>query len=264
MNGGDPVRAVLRSRKYRGIDPAVIAGLVRREQARESDPGRVVKAVKGRLHEVHGAFWAPGGARRLEELLDAAGLGVPVADICRQVLGLHISTGERQGYMAELYQELRAVTGPVASVQDWACGLHPFALPWMGLVEPPAPYYAYDIDRNLVQACNRLFALLGFPRLARVQEVVEGPPASRTALAFLLKFLTTAEAWERGGAARVLASVNADYVVVSFALESLGGRRRPPGYYLDRYGEALIRRHRLERELRFSKEMFLVLRTNES
>jgi len=222
----DLVTAVLRSAKYRSVCAATVRRLGERELARRRSLKAAVKATKSRLHQVFGAFErAPDYDSLLRELARAAESGSEAAlrEACRAALACHASTRERLPLLGRFYGEIFAVTGTPGRILDLACGLHPLAVPWMGLPHG-AHYAAVDIDGRAIDLLNRFFALAGVDGRAVHGDVLCDPPAERADVAFLLKTLPSLERQEEGAGRRVLGALGARHVVVSFPVASLGGR----------------------------------------
>jgi len=113
---------------------------------------------------------------------------------------------------------------PVKSVLDLACGLNPLSIPWMPLT-PGARYHALDIFHDLMAFLWQAMPLLGVQGSAEVGDVLAESPATPADVALLLKSVPCLELIERNAGERIVASVPARHVVVSFPTASLGGRR---------------------------------------
>jgi len=144
-------------------------------------------------------------------------------------------------------------------VLDLACGLNPFAFPWMGLPREIA-YHACDIDQRIVSAVDAFFDLLGVAHSAACADVLVSVPEVEADVALLLKTLPCLERQEKGAGAAVLREVRARHVVVSFPAQSLGGREKG---MREHYREEM---RRIEEELdagaeeiEFPNETFYVL-----
>jgi len=214
------------ARKYRHVVAAVVERIARAALAAGGSPAEAVKRAKRRLHQIHAAFVSERHLAACERLLD--GLPDPagraaVEAVCARVLRGHASTRERPRDSAPLYRDLFALTGAPRSVLDLGCGLHPFALPWMGIAAD-APYHAVDLDLRAVALVGRLLSRLGRPGSATAADLLGDAPLPRADVALLLKLLPTLERQERGGAARLLDRVEARALVLSFPTSSLGRR----------------------------------------
>ncbi|MBK6940325.1 MAG: hypothetical protein IPH13_08990 [Planctomycetes bacterium] len=219
------VRRLAESRKYSGLARSTLERIAIDAVRRHTKDADAEKAAKRRLHQVFGAYRAHDAAalaRRVREL--------PSVDdrerfeaACRELLRMHASTAERIADVDAFYRDVFAFTGSPHVVLDLACGHQPFQWPWMGLA-PDAMYLPRDLDGALIDAIDTFLEHVGRPRTARVQDVLVDAPDEPADVAFLLKVLPCLERQERGGALRVLRAVRARFVVVSFPIESLGGR----------------------------------------
>ena len=244
------VRALQATRKYRRVHPDLLARVAGRALAGRALAGRALagrgrrdalKAAKRALHEIAGAFLDADSCRRAERLarsLAAAGLERR-RELCRAVLRLHVSSAERLPVMAELYERVwQAAAGargvlrsaPV-SVLDVACGLNPFALPWMGLA-PGSSYRGVDADGRVVDLARPALPYLEVPALrappeVEVADVLQPTPAfGRFDVALLLKTVPTLERLAPGTSGDLVRRIAAPVVVISTATGSLGGGRR--------------------------------------
>jgi 16S rRNA (guanine(1405)-N(7))-methyltransferase len=216
------------SRKYRHVCGATLARVARWALRRAGTPRGAAEIARRKLHQVYGAYFRPGEHRAVEKALaslaDAPG-PQEVHAACRRVLGMHASTRERLPILDRCFADVFAATGPPRSLVDAACGLGAFALPWMGL-PPGAPYIPLDIDTRLAELSNRLLVLLGREPSARCLDLLgdEAPPEADVTL--LLKTVPCLDRQDTGASAAVLARLRSRAVVVSFPLQSLGGRER--------------------------------------
>jgi 16S rRNA (guanine(1405)-N(7))-methyltransferase len=222
------VSAVTSSKKYRAVCADTVRAIAEREMQHHGDLKSAIKATKRRLHQVYGAFGGASDYEAAYEALAAAYAGGAEAEIraaCRQVLERHSSTRERLPILDRFYPAIWQVTGQPASVLDLGCGLHPLALPWMDLA-PETRYIALDVDAERTEFLNRYLALAGLEPLARCQDVVVEPPRDRADVALLLKMSPTLERLATGATLDLIGQLNCPWVVVSFAIKSLGGREK--------------------------------------
>ncbi len=86
-------------------------------------------------------------------------------------------------------------------------------------------YLAWDVYKDLVDFLNGFFALLPVRGRAEARDIARSPPAERAELAFLLKTLAVLEQVEKGAGRRLLDGLQSPVLLVSFPLQSLGGRK---------------------------------------
>lgn len=155
----------------------------------------------------------------------SAGGGDALKAACRAILGAHASTRERLPILDEVYGETLGPLGPLHRVLDVACGLNPLTLPWMPLA-PDAEYRAYDVYPALASFLNAAFLLLGVRGVAEVADVTAAPPREHADVALVLKALPCLEQLDRGADSRLLETLDADHLLVTYPARSLGGRSK--------------------------------------
>ena len=251
------------SRKYRHLCPDTLRRIAAWSVERHPSAAAATKAAKRKLHQVHGAYIDQLDLRRLERLVAAL---PPVAEraafevACRETLTCHASTAERLACLGEVYGSLFRLTGVPASLADLACGLHPFALPWMGL-PPGTHYFACDIDSRIVGALGRLFECAQQPGAAECRDLLVSPPECEVDVALLLKTVPCLEQQEKGATLKLLRHLRARYVVLSFPTYSLGGKSKGMRQHYGRTAEGLAEALGVEMQrLDFGTETFFVLR----
>jgi len=243
MSGREPepverlVEAVLASPSYGRLCTDFVRRVGEKELAKRRRLKEALKATKAKLHQVAGAYQElrPRYALWLEQLRQAhqGGKREDFLATCRQIMGHHASTRERLPILEQFYGTVLAAVTPLHTVLDVACGLNPLALPWMLLAPPDAgefgrtrEYYAYDVDRDLMDFLGQFLALLGVGGEARVEDVTRFRPSQPADLALVLKALPGLERLEPGAARRLLAGLPARYLLVSFPVRSLGGQAK--------------------------------------
>jgi 16S rRNA (guanine(1405)-N(7))-methyltransferase len=249
--------------KYRNLCEETLARTAAYALARHKNAKDALKAAKRKLHQVYGAYFDQVDLPRIERLVNALPASPPEADLratCRQILQCHASTRERLAILDAAFSALFAETGPPKTIADLACGLQPFAVPWMNLA-PDTRYCAFDIDRRLTAAINTFFARAGRPGTAECRDVLVTAPEIPVDVAFLLKTLPGLERQKKGSAAELLERLRARHVVVSFPAKSLGGREKGMGEHYGAFMDALASRWRIPvRRIAFPGEVFYLLR----
>jgi len=256
--------AVVSSKKYGAICPDTVRRIAARESAAEPRAGvkALVKATKRGLHQICGAFERAPDYETAFQALEAAyrtGSKAEIEAACRRVLTLHSSTRERLPILDQFYTQIFQITGRPSSILDLGCGLNPVALPWMGLAAG-SRYTATDIDADGIRLVNRYLQLAGFEPQARWQDVLADPPTDPADVALLLKTSSTLERQEKGSTVRLVEALRAPFVVVSYAVKSLGGREKGmPAHYRSQFRAiAQDRPWRIE-ELAFDTELVFVV-----
>ncbi len=226
------LEAVLASSKYRHVDKDFILSIGASELRKRRSLKEAIKATRNKLHQVGGAYQqaVPRYARWLDELRQVAESSSGERDelirtACRDIMRHHASTRERLPVLDRFYATILADIAPVHSVIDVACGLHPLAIPWM-LLATNARYYAYDIYQDMMDFLNACLPYLGVQGEAQVCDVIHACPTQRADVAFLLKAIPCLEQLDPSAGIRLLETIRADHLVVSFPAASLGGRSK--------------------------------------
>ena len=180
------------------------------------------KAAKRKLHQIYGAYVGQLDPARIEALISSARPDSLVAT-CQEIMASHASTAERLPLLDGLYPAIFDITGVPETILDLACGLHPFALPWMGLPSN-ARYVASDIDQRLIRAINALTLCVDIDLVAECRDVLVDPPTDAVDLVFLLKSAPCLEQQRPNAVVDILRRMPARHGVVSFPNQSLGGR----------------------------------------
>ena len=222
------VTAVSHSPKYQHVSPELIRRIGAEELAKRRSYKEAVKATKNKLHQVGGAYQDGkiDYGRALVRLTEAERRGSEAQrDALMEVMRLHTSTRERLPILERFYADILADVPTVDSVMDIACGLNPLARDWMPLVENTT-YLAYDIYDDMMRFLGDYFDLAGIPGKAEVRDVAAEPPTEPVDLVLLLKTLPVLAQIDKTAVPRLLDSLQAKYLLVSFPAKSLGGRNK--------------------------------------
>ena len=223
------IEAILASSKYKSIDKDLVTYIGMQELARRHNLKEAIKATKNKLHQIGAAYQvsSPHYSFWLNELKQASLVGNHqlFLDTCRRIMGHHSSTRERLPILEQFYSTILAELPPINSVIDIACGLHPLSIPWMPLSEH-AQYYAYDIYQDMIDFLNEYMTLLPVQGYGKVCNVLHYCPAQKVDVAFILKAIPCLEQVDKSAGLRLLESINADHLVVSFPARSLGGKKK--------------------------------------
>ena len=223
------IDAVLMSSKYKSICEDFIRSIGSRELAKRRNLKEAIKATKNKLHQVGGAYlnsrvnytvW-------LDELKKASQSGDrdDFLRICARIMSHHSSTRERLEILDQFYATTLADLTPIRTVLDVACGLNPLSIPWMPLAEN-VKYYAYDIYQDMIDFLNEFMAIIHVQGFAQVYDVIQFCPTHEVDVAFILKTIPCVEQVDKSAGLRLLDTINADHLLVSFPVHSLGGRNK--------------------------------------
>lgn len=230
---------VTASPKYRFISPDLVRWIGARELSRHYHLKDAVKATRNKLHQVAGSYQEKGipyerylgDLRKVSQAFEIEkGLGpsskmVALRPVLRTILASHASTRERLLLIDEFYSQLLSMAAPVHSILDLACGLNPLTAAWMPLA-PDAVYYAVDIYQDMVNFLNAAFLILGVQGRAETANLLERIPEQHFQVALILKTLPCLEQLDKTASARLLDRIQADVLLVSYPVHSLGGRSK--------------------------------------
>jgi len=255
------VEAVRASPKYRNVCADFIANLGAREIAKGRSLKEATKATKNKLHQVGGAY--------LDHEMDYAGWRHELEGasrsahqddfprVCAEIMSHHVSTRERLRLVDRFYATTLAGLPPIRTVLDIACGFNPLAIPWMPLAAD-AEYYAYEVYRDMVDFLNAFLTAARVRGCAEALDATQLGSTPRADLAFLLKAIPCLEQIDKSIGGRLLEGIDADHLLVSFPVRSLGGREKAMTVnYEDRFRQLVerkawgIKRFEFESELAF-------------
>ena len=257
------VANILASANYKHVCPDLIRTVASQEMMKRRSYKETVKAIKNKLHQVGGAYLDGRNEHTLwltslQEAIETGELDA-IRHACRDIMRHHASTRERLSMLDEFYETLFADIGPVHSILDLACGLHPLALPWLPLT-PDVTYYAYDIYQHMMNFLRQWFALMHVDGYADVCDLSQSCPMQRVDVALALKMLPCLEQIDKAASLRLLRNVNARYVIVSFPIQSLGGRAKGMASYYETHFRNLIEHEAWSvRKVEFSSELVFVV-----
>lgn len=257
------VRMVLASPKYRHVSQELIRRIGARELAFQRSSREAIKATKNKLHQIGGAYFQ--GRVDWQRHLDLIRLASESGDenvyrqACRNAMRWHTSTRERLPILDDFFVTTLGDLLPLRTVIDVACGLNPLARPWMPLADQ-VTYYAYDVYADMVAFLRGFMDIIGLKGQAEVRDVLHDPPSQETDLALILKSLPCLEQLDRAAVPRLLETINARYMLVSFPVRSLGGRGKGmAGNYEASFRALLAGRNWSVRRFEFATELaFLV------
>lgn len=220
------VTAVRSSAKYRQIEPSLVAALAAHALAGGARTKDAVKAVKNKLHQVAGAYQGEGlrADEWLAEVRAAHDAGADLRPLCRSQMARHTSTRERLPILDDFYKTLFTGLPRLHTLLDLACGLNPLATPWMEL-PPDCQYLACDIYADQAALLNGWFAAAGQGGEAFLCDLTSGPPPIQADVVLLLKAIPCLQQMEREIGRRLLDSIDAPILIVSYPVHSLGGHK---------------------------------------
>ncbi len=222
------INHILDSKKYRGsgLNQNTIRDIIIHEAPHHKSSKKMLKSVKRKLHNIVAPYLGDPNYETLIKKFSQIGSLSPdspeVKALCNSVLAEHASTKERLPYLAEFYKRLFAETGIPKTLLDLACGLHPFAFPWMGL-PLSVQYYAYDIIQPRINLINHFFQGLGLQPLAENRDILVQPPKIKADLALIFKEAHRMEKRQPGCNKTLWSDLNAKTLAVSLPARNISG-----------------------------------------
>lgn len=217
------------SRKYRNLilPDETLLDLIEKAALSNRSIKEVEDVVRRKLHNLVAPYLGdPQYADLIDQIPFLPGrLETPeVQQFCLDVLNSHASTRERVPINEQFYQRIFAYTGLPSVVLDLACGLNPFALPWMHL--PTTTHYmAFDLHLPRVNLINAFFQHIGGSGVAFQQDILLEPPRGTADVAFFFKEAHRFEQRESGSVRTFLENLQAKFILLSLPTETLTGRR---------------------------------------
>lgn len=221
------VTAVTTTPKYRHISPDLVRRIGMRELTIRRSTKEAIKATKNKLHQIGGAYLEsridyPKWLNRLQEAADSP---QTLPAVCEELMRFHASTRERLPILNTFYAQLFAALPPVHTVLDLACGFNPLAVPWMPL-PAGATYYACDVYADMMAFLQDAIPLLGVRGHTEVRDLAGSPPALPVDLALMLKTLPVLDQVNKTAVPRLLDTIQARHLLITFPVRSLGGRSK--------------------------------------
>ena len=257
------VSSVRKNARYADIDEELVTRLVQEYQSKGFSPKEIIKRTRAKLHQIGGAYQEntiPYRQLHTELLALPSDLQDPqVLDFCTRAIDYHRSTQERSAQLSGMYQTIFADLPPIHSILDLACGLNPLTLPWMPVAKG-IQYYACDIYGEMITLLNAYFAHFQLVGHAFLCDLSAEVPATKVDLAFLFKTLPCLEQIDKSISLRLLNSVSAEFVLVSFPVRSLGGRAKGMPQHYDQHFQSLLAQTDWQnRPYKFNDELFYLL-----
>jgi 16S rRNA (guanine(1405)-N(7))-methyltransferase len=122
-------------------------------------------------------------------------------------------------------------------------------------------YYACDIYQDVMDFLHSWMGIINVQGCTQVCDVIHQCPTHKVDLAFVLKTIPCLEQIDKLAGSRLLHTVNADHLVVSFPISSLGGKRKGMVEHYETRFRDLVANDKWEiKRLEFSSELVFVVR----
>ncbi len=256
-------REVLKSSKYMNVCEELIKNIGERELSKRKNFDEALKSTKNKLHQIGGAYFVkrPEYGNWIEALRSARKTGDKdlLREKCLEVMNYHHSTRERLNTLDKFYSRIFSTLPQIDSIIDIACGFNPLSIPMMPVSEN-IRYYAYDVYRDLIDFLNEYFSILSIEGLAEARDVTQNPPKTHADLALILYAIPCLEQIDKLAGKKIMESVDADFIVVSFPLRSLGAREKGMRkHYETRFHALLKGKEWSTQRLDFDTEMVFIV-----
>lgn len=260
------VAAVRAGAAYRAITPSLVRTIAEKESRAQPSRQAALKATRSKLHQVAGAYLDRkiDFAAAISELhaCGAAGDADALRACCARLLACHASTRERLPFLESFYDAIFRRVGSVRRILDLGCGMNPLAIPWMAL-PTGCVYQAIDVYEDLMPFLDAALPLLGVTGQAAVASALDHPITAPVDLALLLKCLPCFEQIDRAAVPRLLDSLQARHILLTYPVRSLSGRAKGMAVNYEAQFQRLAagRDWQVERLL-FPNELAFLVRTN--
>ena len=250
------VAELKKSRKYRDLCDETLGRMAQWALARNPSLKMATKAAKRKLHQVYGAYVGQVETDQILALIQQMDHEDPKV-ACEQILRTHVSTAERVDDLETVFDAIWDVTGQPTRVMDLACGVNPFALPWMGSVDE---YLACDIDVGLSKCIGKFFENMSFNGVSVCHDLLVNVPKWDADVVFLFKVLPCLEQQEKGASLVVLKAIQAPHIVISFPSQSIGGYNKGMATHYDGFVGQLAQGLQMQvQAIPFPRESYYVL-----
>lgn len=221
------VQKVRANRKYADISIDLVRRLSTDTLEKGLSDKAAVKAVRNKLHQIGGAYLDRN--RNYSEWINTLS-SLPrsmdedvIKEFCRKSMAAHVSTAERLPILETFFRTCLEPIAPIQTVLDLACGLNPMAVPWMPLAGN-ATYAACDIYEDMLNLIQRFLSHLGIINHVFSCDLTAQTPEAHVQVAMILKSIPCLEQLDKFIGKRLLETINADHILVSFPVHSLGGK----------------------------------------
>lgn len=259
------IKSILETKKYSSVDKETIS-IIYDLLEKKYSPKKLEDEIKRQLHQIWGAYWdgIPNYNKILEYIKENTRNGnINPREIIKPILSLHSSTKERIEDLDNFFLKIFEVTGIPNTIIDYACGLNPLTIFWMGL-KNDSIYKAYDIDVKEVEFINKVFNLI-LPECmteVRVGNLLSFNEFENADVVFLFKTLQVLEQQRKGSALEVLKKINAKFITVSFPTKSIGGKnKRMKDFYSDWFKGLIEGEFEIVKEISFTNEMVFIVQS---
>jgi 16S rRNA (guanine(1405)-N(7))-methyltransferase len=221
--------SLLKNRKYRRLNLSAdtVKDLIHQVQT-EGVPGKQVeKAVRLKLHNIAALYLETVNYEtaliELQTIPD--GDSEALQTFAARMLSAHTSTQERMSTLEEFYQHIAAALQrkDELKILDLACGLNPFALPWMHL-PVGCTLQAYDLHGARIDLLNLFFEKGNLPAQAYHADILANIPQDDADAVFFFKEAHRFEQRRKGSTREFLARLQSPLIFLSLPAYNMTGK----------------------------------------
>ncbi len=220
---------LLNNRKYRrlNLQEETLKDLILQVKKEGVLAKQVEKAVRLKLHNIVALYLETINYETAKIELEAMSDGDTPA-LCAfatRILESHTSTAERMACLSEFYQAItvRLPQKESLKILDLACGLNPFALPWMQL---PAgcTFFAYDLHGARIELLSVFFKKGNYPAQAFHADILVNVPQEPSDAVFFFKEAHRFEQRRKGSTREFLDQLNTPLIFLSLPAHNMTGK----------------------------------------
>lgn len=258
------VAEVTRSAKYASVSHDLVREIGSKEVAKAKNIKDAIKATRNKIHQVGSAYQETPipYTNWLEELtaLPTTIQAPETINFIRACLSLHASTKERLPFIETFFQQTLAPIQPVESILDLACGLNPLCLPWIPTASN-VHYTGVDIYENMIHFLDQFYNHFNLTHSFSVMNILQQIPQERVHLALVLKTIPCLEQVDKAIGTRLLDTLNAENILVSFPSRGLGGRSKGMAEnYEAHFNQLIAGKNWLVTKTEFTNEIAFLIR----
>ncbi|MFH1451280.1 MAG: hypothetical protein ABIF89_01570 [bacterium] len=258
---GELSAKILQTKKYRSVYEKTVQRVA--ADCLTKYPEKVAeKKARNILHQIWGSYYRarPDFQKLFARVKKDIESGKSVKEAVAPLLKIHSSTRERSAILNKFYARIFALTGYPNFVIDVACGFNPLTFAWMNLPKK-SHYFGVDIDKEQNQFIESFFKLTENDQasIGLADVLIDRLPAAD--VVFMLKLLPSLEQQEKGSSLKVLKNQLAGYLVVSFPVKSLSGKKKGMAdFYSQSFEDLIVNEPWKVEKLLFDSELVFVIK----
>ncbi len=251
------------SSKYRGLYFKTIERVVEDSLKRYSDPKLAEAKARLQLHQIWGAYYKtkakfPKLLKNFEKDLQES---KAFKESILPLLKIHASVDERLNEYETIYNFILENVGKVESISDYGCGFNPilFMSYWNSY---PINYLACDIDSEELDFIVKIYKIA--KKYGYVDNLDLKTQASdlyvdnlfKSQIIFLFKIVPVLLQQSPERFAEVLGSLDCEFLVVTFPIESLSGKNKGMEKFYSELFEKYVDKLSKHKKISIKKQIF--------